>query len=75
MSQIVSPSQSHQLVLEKKSGRWVLRYAPGQEAAMLRWLADTAKNPESGLDWFDAAVLSQQMGDQIARQLKTMMND
>ncbi|MHC4995567.1 MAG: hypothetical protein ACYTGQ_10990 [Planctomycetota bacterium] len=62
-----------QLVLDKKSQRWVFRYMPGEEAAVLRWLADTARDPNKEFDWFDAAVLSHQMGDKLHNKLKTMM--
>ena len=46
---------------------------PGEEAAVLRWLADTARDPNKEFDWFDAAVLSHQMGDKLHNKLKTMM--
>jgi hypothetical protein len=46
---------------------------PGEEAAVLRWLADTARDPKKEFDWFDAAVLSHQMGDKLHNKLKTMM--
>lgn len=62
-----------QLVLEKKSQQWVFRYMPGEEAAVLRWLADTARDPKKEFDWFDAAVLSHQMGDKLHSKLKSMM--
>ncbi len=63
-----------QLVLVKKQHRWVFRYAPGEEAAVLRWLADTARDPGCDFDWFDAAVLSHQMGDKLHQQLKDLMS-
>lgn len=67
------PDEPHQLVLQKKDARWVLRYTPGEEGAVLTWLARSARDPRCDLDWFDAAVLSHQMGDQIAAQLKSLM--
>jgi hypothetical protein len=66
-------SKSAELVLVKKHQRWVFRYRPGEEAAVLRWLADTARDPACDFDWFDAAVLSHQMGSQMHQQLKDMM--
>ncbi len=76
MSQPPSESESdaHQLVLVKRSHRWVFRYRPGEEASVLRWLADTARNPSTDFDWFDAAVLSHQMGSELHRQLKDLMS-
>ncbi len=61
--------EPHQLVLVKRNQRWVFRYGPGEESAVLRQIAAAASNPESGFDWFDAAVLSHQMGSKIQQQL------
>ncbi|MBI1369232.1 MAG: hypothetical protein GC162_11340 [Planctomycetes bacterium] len=72
-SQDRSPIKPAELVLVKKTQRWVFRYMPGEEAAVLRSLAETARDPASDFDWFDAAVLSHQMGDQMHKQLKKMM--
>lgn len=66
-------SKPAELVLVKKHQRWVFRYRPGEEASVLRWLADTARDPSCDFDWFDAAVLSHQMGSQMHQQLKDMM--
>jgi hypothetical protein len=66
---------AHQLVLVKRNQRWVFRYAPGEESAVLRQLAATASDPHSGFDWFDAAVLSHQMGNKIHHQLDQLMTD
>jgi len=63
----------HQLTLVKNDQRWVMRYMPGEEQAVLRWLADTASNENTEIDWFDAAVLCNQMGDEISQQLKELM--
>ncbi|MDH3582748.1 MAG: hypothetical protein OER86_00875 [Phycisphaerae bacterium] len=68
-----SSSQPGQLVLVKKQHRWVFRYEPGEEAALLRSLADSARDPDSQLDWFDAAVLSHQLRGQLQDQLKKLM--
>ncbi len=64
-----------QLVLVKKAQRWVFRYRPGEETAVLESLARSARDPQTDLDWFDAAVLSHQMGDRMSNQLKSIMND
>ena len=63
-----------ELVLSKQAHRWVFRYAPGEESAVLRALAHAARDPEQSFDWFDAAVLSQRMGDQMHSQLKHMVS-
>ena len=65
--------QPRQLVLTKKSQRWVFRYLPGEEAAVLRSMAHAAADPQADFDWFDAAVLCHQMGRGLNEQLKSMM--
>ena len=62
-----------QLVLMKRDHRWVFRYHRGEEADVLRGLAAVASDPDVDFDWFDAAVLSHQMGDAMHKQLKNMM--
>jgi hypothetical protein len=63
-----------QLSLVKGEERFVFRYQDGQEGRVVDAFAELAANRESRFDWFDAAVLSYQMGrrletdlDQIAR--------
>jgi hypothetical protein len=63
-----------QLSLVKGGDRFVFRYPPGHEAEVIDAFAELADDQESQFDWFDAAVLSYQMGrrlemelDQIAR--------
>jgi hypothetical protein len=48
--------------------RFVFRYAEGCEAELLGSFVALANDPESDFDWFDAAVLSYQMGQQLARE-------
>lgn len=72
-SHTMTPVVPQQLVLVKRDQRWVLKYMPGEESAVLHWLAGEARNPASALDWFDAAVLSHQMGSQLAQQLESLM--
>jgi len=66
--------ESRQLSLVKGEERFVFRYQPGQEAEVIDAFASMASDDGSTFDWFDAAVLSYQMGrrletelDQIAR--------
>jgi hypothetical protein len=58
-----------QLVLVKHDQRWVFRYRPGDEAGVMRTLAETARDPGCVFDWFDAAVLSHQMGHRLGAQV------
>ena len=72
-----SPSADtrRQVVLVKGAQRWVFRYAPGDEVRLLGDLARLAEDPASGLTWFDAAVLSHQMGQRLSRQLESILQD
>jgi len=65
-------TDAKQLVLVKKDQRWVFRYQPGEEAVVIGTLADTAKDPGCAFDWFDAAVLSHQMGHRMHAQLNKL---
>lgn len=63
-----------QLSLVKGDERYIFRYQAGQEATVIDAFASMAADKASNFDWFDAAVLSYQMGrrletelDQIAR--------
>ena len=62
-----------QVVLVKQGQRFVFRYARGEENKMLRDLADMARDPKCDLNWFDAAVLSHQMGQRISQQLDDIL--
>ena len=50
------------LNLVKGRHRYVFQYATGHEPEVLASIVELADDPASGLDWFDAAVLSFQMG-------------
>ena len=58
-----------QLTLLKGSERFVFRYAAGDEAIVIDALASLASSRGSKLDWFDAAVLSYQMGRRLETEL------
>lgn len=58
-----------QLSLCKGKERFVFRYQPGQEADVIDAFASMASRPASGFDWFDAAVLSYQMGRRLETEL------
>ncbi len=58
-----------QLSLVKGSDRYVFRYQAGQEAEVIDAFASLASDQASQFDWFDAAVLSYQMGRRLEREL------
>ncbi|MFA5864518.1 MAG: hypothetical protein WC975_07495 [Phycisphaerae bacterium] len=59
-----------QISLVKGSQRYVFRYTPGNEPEIIDTFIDLADNVETEFDWFDAAVLSYQMGKQMQHQVE-----
>lgn len=60
-----------QLVMVKNGHRYVFRCAVGREADMLAQLGELIQNhgPDAGegtLDWFDAALISHQIGQRMS---------
>ncbi len=62
-------SSVKQLSLDKGEHRFVFRYRSGGEADVIGAFASLASDDESEFDWFDAAVLSYQMGRRIELEL------
>jgi hypothetical protein len=58
-----------QLSLVKGTERFVFRYQAGQEADVIDAFASLANDQGSAFDWFDAAVLSYQMGRRLEMEL------
>jgi hypothetical protein len=58
-----------ELVLVKPGQRYVFRCAKGEEPKLLDQLIEMARDPGSDLQWFDAAMLSHQLGARMADQL------
>lgn len=56
--------EKRSLSLVKGSHRFVFDYCVGREPELLSSLVKLAQDPDSPLDWFDAAVLSFQLGKQ-----------
>ena len=63
-----------QLSLVKGGHRYVFRYQAGREADIIAAFAEMASRPEIGFDWFDAAVLSYQMGRRLEMDLEEVAN-
>ena len=61
------------LTLVKGTHQFHFRYELGQESHVLDALVDLVNRREHGFDWFDAAVLSQQLGQHLKRELKEYM--
>jgi hypothetical protein len=62
-------SETRQLSLVKGEERFVFRYQTGQESQVIDAFASMAGDQDSCFDWFDAAVLSYQMGRRIETDL------
>lgn len=58
-----------QLSLVKGTERFVFRYPAGREAQVIDTFASMAADRSSQFDWFDAAVLSYQMGRKLEKEL------
>jgi hypothetical protein len=58
------------LTLVKGKHTFVFRYKVGQEAGVLDAMIDMVHRRESTFDWFDAAILSHQLGQHLAKELK-----
>lgn len=61
-----------QLSLVKGAHKFVFRYTPGSEAEVIGAFTTLVERPGSEFDWFDAAVLSYQIGKQIGQDLEEM---
>jgi hypothetical protein len=59
-----------QLSLVKGQHRYVFRYEPGREADIIAAFASLAADEKTEFDWFDAAVLSYQMGRRLELDLE-----
>jgi len=64
--------QRRVLSLVKGRERFLFYYQDGQEAQVLASVVALAGDPDSPLDWFDAAVLSFQMGKGAKRNSEEM---
>ncbi len=63
-----------ELSLVKGKHRYVFRYPAGNEADIIATFAEMAADDEHDFDWFDAAVLSYQMGRRLEVDLEQVTN-
>jgi hypothetical protein len=61
------------LSLVKAGHHYCFRYEVGQEVKVLDALMDTVQKTGSKFDWFDAAILSHQLGRHLAKELKAYL--
>ncbi|QQE11221.1 hypothetical protein JD969_17245 [Planctomycetota bacterium] len=62
-----------ELIFVKHGTRFTFRCRHGHEAELLGELADHVRDPDNKLDWFDAAVISHQMGQKLKERLGQMI--
>jgi hypothetical protein len=65
--------QMKTLSLVKGRQHFCFRYQVGQEAKVLDALVDMVNRRDIAFDWFDAAVLSHQLGQHLAKELKVYL--
>jgi hypothetical protein len=61
------------LSLMKGKEHFCFRYEVGQESKVLDAMIDMVNRRDLPFDWFDAAVLSHQLGQHLAKELKTFL--
>lgn len=61
-----------ELSLVKGDHRYVFRYSNGREADVIEAFASMATDADSPFDWFDAAVLSYQMGRRLEMEIDSL---
>ena len=61
------------LSLVKAGHHFCFRYETGQETQVLDALIDMVNRKQLEFDWFDAAVLSHQLGRHLAKELQACL--
>jgi hypothetical protein len=61
------------LSLVKGRHHFYFRYEIGRESAVLDALVEMVNRREVSFDWFDAAVLSHQLGQHLSKEIKTFL--
>jgi hypothetical protein len=59
--------------LAKGRHQFCFRYEAGQEAQVLDSLVEMVNRRDLSFDWFDAAILSHQLGQHLAKELKAFL--
>lgn len=64
---------TRQLVLVKRGQKYVFRCDQGDESTLLNQVVDLVQRGETELDWFDAALISHELGRRMCRNLSDMV--
>lgn len=65
--------ENRMLSLVKGQQHFCFRYEVGDESRVLDALVEMVNRRELSFDWFDAAVISHQLGQHLAKELKTYL--
>jgi hypothetical protein len=68
-----SAEETKTLSLVKGRQHFCFRYQVGEESKVLDALIEMVKERQNSFDWFDAAVLSHQLGQHLAKELKSYL--
>ncbi len=63
-------AEMKKLSMVKGMHQFSFTYEEGEEAKVLDSLIDMVNNRDLNFDWFDAAVISHQLGQHLAKELK-----
>lgn len=62
--------ESRNIRLSKNGHEFRLSYQQGEEAHVLEALVEMVARRDLPFDWFDAAVMSHQLGEHLAKELQ-----
>ena len=65
--------QGRVIRLSKKGHEFRLAYQQGDEAQVLEALSEMVGRRDLPFDWFDAAVMSHQLGEHLAKELQALV--
>ncbi len=65
--------ESRSLSLVKGEHTFLLRYEAGSEQDVLDSLAEMVRRRDLPFDWFDAAVLSHQLGQHLSKEMSGLL--
>ena len=66
-------AETRTLSLVKGGETFAFRYQVGEESKVLEALVEMVNRRDLAFDWFDAAVLSHQLGEHLAKELKAYL--
>jgi hypothetical protein len=58
------------ITLIKREHTYIFRYTVGEESKVLEALISKAQDPSCSFDWFDAAMVSHQLGKKVAENFQ-----